>query len=195
MIEVVGWDLDSSLSSTVHRRHIVAAVRAGTSTWDDYSMACRDDPPIEGAVALMQLMVDMDPEVKHIAISGRSERALNLTRSWAIQHRVPLSGYMLRPDGDETPNAEWKAACIRRLQAEGYRVRLFVEDWGPAALEIREKTGIPVLGLNPFDPGSALVTQEQLAEALAGHPAYANADWTEPGQLAADIFKTLPGCL
>jgi hypothetical protein len=193
MAEVVGWDLDSSLCRTAHRRHLIPEIRAKRATWDDYSMLCLEDEPIEGAVALMRLMTEMDPYVQHVAISGRSARALPLTSQWAFRHGVPLSRFMLRPDGDHTPNGKWKVKCLRQLEDEGLTVRLFVEDWDQAAKYIREETGIPVLGLNPFDEGSALVTRDALAAALDAHPAYANADWVEPEVLAADIFSRLGG--
>lgn len=190
MEEVVCWDLDSSLASTIHRRYLIPKILAGEATWDDYSMRCFDDPPIEGAVALMRLLTDLDPEVRHVAVSGRSARAQFLTQQWAVSFAVPLSRYMLRPDGDRTPNGEWKVSCIRQLQAEGLRVRLFVEDWGPAAAYIREHTGISVLGLNPFDPGTTLVTREGLADALETELC---TDPESAAKLADGIFRQLPG--
>lgn len=195
MVEMVGWDLDSSLCSTMHRRHLIPKIRAGEATWDDYSMLCVDDPPIEGAVALMRLMKEMDHRVRHVAISGRSARAMRLTNAWADKHRVPLSRIMLRPDGDHTPNGPWKVQCIRKLEAEGNQVRLFVEDWDETARYVREHTGIPVLGLNPFDEGSALVTGERLAaelDAEIGPEGIA----IEPGggkDLAERVFARLGG--
>lgn len=166
MVEVVGWDLDSSVSSTLHRRHLIPEIRAGRKTWHDYSVLCLDDPPIEGAVALMGLMTQMNPRVGHVAISGRSVQALRLTQQWAVNHKVPFSRYMLRPD--DTENGDWKVACIRQLFREGHTVRLFVEDWAPVAQRIREQTDVPVLGVNPFDPDTCLVGRAQLAMELDG---------------------------
>lgn len=164
MAEIVGWDLDSSVASTMHRRHLIPKIRAGEATWHDYSELCPDDEPIEGSVALMRLMFQLDPRVQHVAISGRSVRALGLTQNWADAHGIPFDRYMLRPDDEE--NGSWKVRCIRQLQAEGHTVRLFVEDWAPAAKHIREQTGVPVLGVNPFDPETTLVGRAQLAMEL-----------------------------
>ena len=52
----VGWDLDSTLCSTMHRRHLVPEIKAGRATWDDYSDLCVNDEPIAGAVALARML-------------------------------------------------------------------------------------------------------------------------------------------
>lgn len=188
MVEVVGWDLDSSVSSTMHRRYLIPEIRAGRKTWHDYSLLCMDDEPIEGAVALMRLMTQMNPRVGHVAISGRSTQATRLTKQWAIRHKVPFSWYMLRPD--DTENGDWKVACIRRLEAEGHTVRLFVEDLGPAARRIREQTGVPVLGVNPFDPDTCLVGRAQLAVELEQE---LHSTFFQASDIADRIFARLAG--
>lgn len=189
-LEVVAWDLDSTVRTTMHRRWMLPEIKSGLLTWDDYSMACAGDSPNPGAVALMRML---GGRYLNIAISGCSEAALDLTVGWAARHRVPLDDYILRPAGDSTPNGEWKVTGVRRLQDAGLVVRVFLEDWGPAAAYITEHTGVPVFGVNPFDPDTVMITQEQLAAALAAHSAYGNADWVEPRDLAADIFGKLPG--
>lgn len=188
MAEVVGWDLDSSVCCTMHRRHLVPKIRAGQATWDDYSDLCVDDEPIEGAVALMRFMSQLNPKVQHVAISGRSVRALELTQAWAHLHGVPFSRYMLRPDDQD--NELWKVRCIRQLQAEGYTVRLFFEDWDRVARYIREHTGVPVVGLNPFDEGSALVTRDQLAAELEKE---LNSTFFQASDIVDRIFDRLGG--
>jgi hypothetical protein len=162
-LQVACWDLDSSVRSTVQRRHMVPDIRAGRKTWHDYSLACADDEPIEGAVALMRLFRRFG--LANFAVSGCSERALDLTVDWAAKHEVPLDDYLLRPD--DTPNEEWKVAAVRLLKSAGLNVVLFVEDWAPAARYIREHTGVPVLGVNPFDPGTCLAERIQLGQELS----------------------------
>lgn len=145
---VYGWDLDSTICSTVHRRHMVDAIRDGKATWDEYAMQCADDTPIAGSVALMREL----GLGTHIAISGRSGRALDLTHAWLARHDVPLDAVMLRQDGDHTPNGAYKVRVIRALQSGGADIRLFFEDWKEAAEHIAAETGLPVVGINPFDP-------------------------------------------
>jgi hypothetical protein len=150
MRNVVCWDLDSTLADTVHRQHMVDAVRAGgegAPTWDDYSLQCMNDDPIDGSVALLRLLYPY--YLQHI-VSGRGEIAHDLTQVWLGRHSIPVDHVELRK-GD-TDNALFKIRYIRHLQATGYRVALFCEDHGPAGEEIEEATGVPVLGVNPFYP-------------------------------------------
>lgn len=187
--EVVCFDLDSTLRSTMHRRHLIPEIRAGRATWDDYSLLAGDDKPIEGAVALLRLLENL---TWNIAVSGTADSALGLTRDWAARHAVPLDDYLLRPAGDRTPNGEWKVSCVRRLQDAGLTVRLFIEDWGPAAAYIREQTGIPVLGVNPFDEDTILVSRADLADALSQQ---LKSTYFQGCDLADEVFGYLGGKL
>jgi hypothetical protein len=136
------WDLDSTLANTTHRQHMVPAIKAKTGpTWEDYSMACVDDTPVEGTVALLRLMTGLD----HYAVSGRSECAYEATLDWFERHSIPIYDAFLRPDGDHTPNGRYKVGVIKRLRAEGIDIALFVEDWKETADYIHDKTGVPVL--------------------------------------------------
>lgn len=140
------WDLDSTLARTLHRRYLVPFIKEGEATWHDYSMLCKDDEPIEGSVALMRELTGHS----HLAISGRSSRALSMTWTWVRYHKVPLNGIVLRPD--DTENGAFKVRIVNALKALGADIRLFFEDYDVAAAEIREQTGVPVVGINPFDP-------------------------------------------
>lgn len=143
------WDLDSTVCNTAHRHHMAEAIRAGEDvTWDDYSMLCKDDEVIEGSVALMRAL----DAYGHVAVSARSSCATRLTKYWFTQNGVPFSAAILRPDGDHTPNGEWKVRVIKALRRLGADIRLFFEDWDEAAAVIRSETSIPVVGINPFYP-------------------------------------------
>lgn len=155
---VAAWDLDSTVRSTMHRRYLVPEVKAGRATWADYSMLCGDDVPILGSVALMRELAGFS----HVGISGSSALARDITAKWCGQHEVPLGGLMMRPEGwDEEVegNGWWKVRCLRALRRAGADVRLFFEDWREAAECVAAETGIPVVGINPFD-----------AEPEAAHP-------------------------
>lgn len=149
-VKAIGWDLDSTLCNTMHRRYLIEKIHAGEATWDDYSDLAGDDEPIAGAVQLAQMM--HSARYWQVAISGRSSRAMEITVGWLAFYGVPMDHVVLRPEGDRTENGLWKVQQIRRLQERGAEFELFVEDWGPAAKFIEAETGIPVLGVNPFDP-------------------------------------------
>jgi len=151
---VVLWDLDSTLANTAHRQPMIPEIRAKTGpTWEDYSMACTDDTPVEGTVALVRMLAsstftDTDGNrhpYRQYGVSGRSEAARGLTLDWFQRYGVPLDGLYLRPAGDRTPNGKYKAGVIKSLRDSGADVVLFVEDWKETAAYIREKTGVPVL--------------------------------------------------
>jgi hypothetical protein len=150
MTRVVLWDLDSTLANTAHRQPMVPAIRAKTGpTWEDYSMACVDDTPVEGTVALVRLIASLADlptgNVRQYGVSGRSEAARQLTLDWFTRHEVPLDDLYLRPAGDHTPNGKYKVGVINQLREAGTDVLLFVEDWKETADYIHAKTGVPVL--------------------------------------------------
>ena len=146
------WDLDSTICRTIRRRYLIEDIETGKASWDDYSMLCGTDEPIEGTVALMRRLKTLRTETKHIAISGRSDDALVITTRWAEQHSVPLDALFLRPAGDSMPTGEWKVLVLRKLKEAGISVWLFFDDWASAAEHVRQETGIPVVGINPFEP-------------------------------------------
>lgn len=149
MNRVVLWDLDSTLANTAHRQHMVPAIKAKQGpTWEDYSMACADDTPVEGTVTLVRLLdwlSSPDKPIRQYGVSGRNEAARDLTLDWFDRHGVPLDGLYLRPDGDHTPNGRYKVNVINQLRDDGVDVVLFVEDWKETADYIHEMTDVPVL--------------------------------------------------
>jgi uncharacterized HAD superfamily protein len=149
------FDLDSTIASTLHRQWMVDLIRSGARgapTWDDYSMACAKDEPIEGTIALMRILA-MDNHL--FIITGRSEAARELTLDWLSNHLVPFDDLYMRPAGDRTANGKYKVQTIEKLRERGYNPGLFVEDWPEAADYIREHAGIPVLLVNANYPKDA----------------------------------------
>jgi len=137
------WDLDSTLANTMHRQHMVSLIREKKATWLDYSLACVDDAPIDGAVTLVRLLYGA--RVHQFAVSGRNASAEDITRDWLKRHQVPLQNVFLRVDGDYTANGLFKVKVINQLRERGFDVVLFIEDWQETADTITEKTGVPVL--------------------------------------------------
>jgi hypothetical protein len=170
MRTVVLWDLDSTLADTVHRQAMIPAIRAGgegAPTWDDYSRLCLNDDPINGSVTLLYLLY---PHYLQYVVTGRSDAAADMTRLWMQRHSIAIDHLEMRPAGDDTDNAVFKIRHIRQLQASGYRVALFCDDWGPVAELITDETGVPVLGVNPFYPPEVQleILQAQLLTGGAG---------------------------
>lgn len=147
--DVVAWDLDSTVFLTSHRQYLIDEVKAGRATWEDYSMLCVNDTPVPGAAELMRLLAQT---TRQIAISGRSQCALDLTWQVVRKFSIPLDDIILRPDGDKTENGLFKVGVLNRLALEGSRVRLYLEDWPSTAEFVRMATQVPVLAVNPCYP-------------------------------------------
>jgi len=149
-VDVIAWDLDSSMFNTSQRHWMIPEIRAKHKTWEDYSMACEYDEPFPAAVALCCMFA---PHARQVAISGRKECALDLTWASVRRHGIPLDDIMLSPP--RIAGDKFKVDGIRKLKKDGYLVRLFVEDDPRVAEVIREMTGVPVLVVNPCYPERA----------------------------------------
>lgn len=156
MIKAVGFDLDSTIAYNYHRQWMVPLIMSktpGAPTWDDYSMMCAYDTPIEGTVALMRAL---SGDYQNWIITGRSDAAREMTEDWLREHDIPYLGLIMRPAGDRTANGKFKVQMIRRLLNDhGIAITLFVEDYPAAAAYITKHTGIPHLLVNPNYPADA----------------------------------------
>jgi phosphoglycolate phosphatase-like HAD superfamily hydrolase len=144
-MRAVLWDLDSTLADTRQRQPMVAAIRESGNTgptWVDYSMACEQDAPVAGAVALVRLL---HGQLLQYGVSGRNLSAELITRKWLHRYRVPLDDVFLRADDAYTPNGEFKVSVITKLRAADIEVVLLVDDWRETAEYVSKETGVPVL--------------------------------------------------
>lgn len=150
---VILWDKDSTLAHTLHRQHMIEQIKAGQATWNDYSLACEGDGVIDGTAALMRLL-SASGWLQFI-VSGANAEAEPQIRAWALAHRIPYDGLILRATGNHQPNPAFKIGQIHALRDCGQEPMLFVEDWPACADQIREATGVPVLVVNPCYPGDS----------------------------------------
>lgn len=147
-VPIVGFDKDSTLALTSHRRPLAMEAAAGRRPWLDYSRACMADEPVRAARQLMMILVHTH---RCVVMSGATE--CPEAREWLRQHQFPYSDVLLRPaDEPETSNDALKIRWINELNRRGYRMELFVEDHPDTAAAIERETGVPVLVLNPCYP-------------------------------------------
>jgi hypothetical protein len=146
-LTAVLFDLDSTARNTRHRWHLAPV--APDTNWDPYALACADDLPIEGTLALARLLY---PAHQVHFCSGSNACSRQVTLDWLGRHRVPYDAVYQRPTGDHRPNLEVKVGYIQSLRAAGTEVVLAVEDHPDVAAAIPGLTGVPVLGVNPFYP-------------------------------------------
>lgn len=159
------FDRDSTLGGTRHRWHL-SPMRDPASSWARYAAACIDDPPIPGTVAAARLHY---PHHQIHVCSGMDGSAWDANLWWLRLHGIPFDGVRLRPAGDtEIPNADLKVSYILELRSRGIETVLFYEDWGPAAEEIHARTGVPVVGVNPFYPEDDAKFQQKVHDGVGG---------------------------
>ena len=149
------FDLDSTLASTLHRQHMLDAIRAGEATWDDYSLACDHDEPLPAAIRLARLLFTGGQRI--IILTGRGDIGRHQTGMWLRRHHVPCDLLLMRPRGDHRSNQEYKADVVADILAGKhgpYTPQLIVDDY-PAAAETLEPLGVPVLTVDPRYPAGA----------------------------------------
>lgn len=145
---VVCWDKDSTLAHTLHRQHMLDAIKAGAGvTWQDYSAACAGDAVIEGTATLLRLM--QGHGLRHFIVSGANAEAHDHVHSWCRRHFIPYDAMALRAPGNHEPNPKFKIAVVQEIRRMMMHVDLFVEDWPDCARQIYEETGVPTLVVNP----------------------------------------------
>jgi hypothetical protein len=165
MDTAVLFDRDSTLGDTRHRWHL-SPMKDPRSSWAVYAAACEDDPPIIGAVAAARLHYPHHRIHICSGMDGSGERA---NRRWLDKLDIPYDEVRLRPAGDtEIPNADLKVNYIYELWDRHITVVLCYEDWGPAAEEIYRRTGVPVVGVNPFYPEDTAKFQQQVHDNAGG---------------------------
>lgn len=150
-------DLDSTVFDTRHRWDISPIdpktgdwlfppeSKEAHECWRTYSMECGGDIPIEATVELLDTMLTSGVQVSFV--SGRHADSLQRTCAALRRAGLPANSVWLKGEG-----ANWgshKVETIRRFRTMGLNPTLFIEDWRPAAEEIRIRTGMPVMLFHP----------------------------------------------
>ena len=132
-------DLDGTICDTRHRDHMIAANRADTD-WCAYSLACAEDRPVPGVVALISRL----PGLK-IILTGRHEQARRLTERWLSREGVSYDQLLMRPEGDNRENVAFKVAEVRTLRKQGFDIVLAIDDYRPIAEALYADFRIPTV--------------------------------------------------
>ncbi|MGH9107607.1 MAG: MBL fold metallo-hydrolase [Acidimicrobiales bacterium] len=142
-------DLDSTLADTRQRHHLVLPGDQREDTdWVNYSLACANDEPIEGACQLVRLL---SAAHRIVIVSRRDEAARQLTLDWLGRHGIPFDELILGgSDGIPSGLHEFKVHHLRSLLAKGERVVLCVDDLpGLDAAVADARIPVPVLRVQP----------------------------------------------
>jgi len=136
------FDMDGVLSDATGRQHYLEG--PGRKDWMGFFLACGEDPAIESAVRLAQLL---DPEVAVVLLTGRPIRVRRLTRDWLARHGVRWDLLIMRPSGDYGASLAYKRKTIAELRDLGYDVRLAFED-DVRNVEMFQSEGVPCVYLH-----------------------------------------------
>jgi len=112
--EVV-FDLDGTLSDGKHRLHLLPKKEdAGrTEAWDEFNMAAGADAPIIDNIRLLHLMQMTGHKV--VILTGRCSVASTITRDWLAQYNIPYYALIMRPEGDQRKDVDFKEEKLKEL--------------------------------------------------------------------------------
>jgi hypothetical protein len=146
LMQIILCDIDSTLSNTEHRHHLVPEDRY-KGNWMPFALACRADGIIE-SVAFVVRMLAVDYPI--FLVSGRNSIARDLTTDWLEKHNIPYDNLRLYEPlwDDEKENAAFKVAHAPELRNMGYDPVLMIDDW-PSVADAMEAIGIPTLLVTP----------------------------------------------
>ena len=107
------FDLDDTLADTTHRQPILMQeFDTATEMWNSFFDACDKDTPIPAMIELLDTLSVSDHRVE--IWTGRSDRVIEKTNTWLVEHTEHPLYYTLRmrPDGDFRPDTEIKGDWI-----------------------------------------------------------------------------------
>ena len=136
------FDLDGVLSDATGRQHFLEG--PGKKDWMGFFLACGDDPAIESAIRLAEVL---DPDVTVMLLTGRPVRVRRLTVDWLARHNVRWDLLIMRPSGDYGASLEFKRKTIAELRNLGYDLRLAFED-DVRNVEMFQSEGVPCVYLH-----------------------------------------------
>lgn len=160
--DIILSDLDSTLCNTQHRFHLSPIKDPENGSWLKFSMACYDDPPIEGTLALLKILSLNYPLY---FVSHRDVEAYQNTVAWFDLHELPFESIRLSRPSDSRHNGEYKVAYINQLREEGLNPVIMFEDYPDVAQMITAQTGVPTLCVNPMYEDSVMKKYAEMYEA------------------------------
>ncbi len=153
------FDIDGTLSDVAHRRHFLSGAKPA---WGKFFDEMVNDPPL-GDVCLLANLLGDHPLVKQGAIklflfSGRPETHRKETETWLRVNVRSLflshTALLMRAEGDFRQDTIVKKDMLDRIRAQGYNVRLVVDD-RPSVCDMWVREGITCLqhinGLDEWD--------------------------------------------
>lgn len=138
MKNTVVIDMDGTLADVSHRRHLVSGKKRN---YEAFHAGIENDPVNEWCFKLMCAMKATGWRI--VIVSARPHSVIESTKLWLGKNCVPWDElYILRPDGDSTPDQELKR---KWLQEYGKGRILFVVDDRQKVVDMWRAEGIVCL--------------------------------------------------
>ena len=144
------FDMDSTLSSVVHRRHLVTEY---PKDWSRFHGSMVLDAPLEHTIRKLRAHKKQGEKV--IILTMRPERFRPFTERWLRQQNVPFDRLYMRPEGDFRSSDAAKLAIYREQIAPEFDVELAYDD-RTDVLDMWKAIGVKAVpvsdpGLPPFE--------------------------------------------
>jgi phosphoglycolate phosphatase-like HAD superfamily hydrolase len=134
--QTVVFDIDGVLSDAVGRQHFL---EMGRRDWNAFFEACGADPVIEEIARLLELL---DGSLHVVLLTGRPLRVRPQTLAWLERYGLRWDLLIMRDWGDYSHVTAFKRAVVEELRAEGFDLRLALED-DPQNHAMYVEEGIP----------------------------------------------------
>ena len=149
------FDLDGTLRDPTHR---LPLIKNGNRKYDEFNMACKDDPIVPNVAMLYEMLMNSIgnvpfgayDDIEIFIFSGCSDIAREVTKGWLAIHNLPYNRLWMRPEGDNQQDVSLKRSWLHKIQAEGYEV-LFTVDDRQGVVDMWREEGITCLQCNRWD--------------------------------------------
>jgi hypothetical protein len=141
------FDIDHTISNSFWRDGMI-----GTSSWDDYHEASKNDYPFIKVINLINSLYNQGYAI--ICITGRPEKFRSLTVDWLLDYKVEVDELLMRPDDCFLKNQELKIKLVEDHFKKYYKdIQFIVDNNEEVCLEFA-KLGISSLQIRNISGGT-----------------------------------------
>ena len=121
--QTIIFDVDGTIADVEHRRHFVN----GNNDWDSFRKETVNDTPVQWVCDIAKRFIAQGDEVAFFSARNESEREITekqISQWIGDGHK----GVFLRPNGDYTPDDEFKSALADKFIDMGGKIDLIFDD-------------------------------------------------------------------